>query len=237
MKRKLSFIVFALMLLVLAVGTAKSQIVGIKKWKGTYPDMKGSYPLTFIAFKGKIIPIPHFFIRTWPSHYYYEVISLPVTDAHEIVGQTKTGLLRIAAKMLERLQMKGRYNETLQIKDNTDFQKQIEDKIFNLRSEQLQDLYQLSHQFIQLYHKLDKFGHLPNSSAVKKVMVEETDQLLLRFLMVNLLQTDHGEKLDAFADVRATIIKLQGEVDYTFSKIQFFNDSNQEQISYSFLTQ
>lgn len=236
MKRKISFIIFTLILSVLSFGAVQSQIIDIKKWKGTYPEMEGSYPLTFIAFTGWLIPIPHLFVRTWPAHYYVEVGALPVTDSPEIAGQTKTGLLRIAAKMLERHQMKGRQEETEQIKVNTDFQKLIEEKLFDSRADQLQDLYQLAQGFIQLYQKVNRIGHLQNVSEVKKIFEKESDQLLLRFLMVNLLQTDQGKKLDAFADISSTINKLLGEVDYTYSKIHFFSNYNQEQISYSFLT-
>lgn len=225
------------MLLVLLASTANSQIIEIKKWKGTYPEMNGTYPLSFIAFSGWLIPIPHVFIRTWPTHYYMEVGALPVIDATEITGQTKTGLLRIVAKMLERHQMKGRHEETTGIKINTDFQKQIEEKIFNARSEQLEDLYQLAHGFIQLYQKVDKLGHLPNSVEVKRNFQKESDQLLLRFLMVNLFNAEHGDKLEAFSEISTTLNKLLGEVDYTHSKIHFFSNYDKELISYSFLTQ
>jgi hypothetical protein len=237
MKRKIRILTFILTLLVLFSGTASSQIVDIKKWKGIYPDMEGTYPLSFIAFKGKIIPIPHYFIRTWPTHYYVHVGPLPVTDSPELAGRTKTGLLRIAAKMLERYQMNGRHDETVLIKDNTDFQKQIEEKIFNARSEQLQDLYQLANGFIQLYKKVDRLEQLPSSNEVRKIYEKESDQLLMRFLMVNLFQSDHGEKLDAFSEISTTLNKLLGEVDYTHSKLHFFNNYDKELISYSFLIQ
>lgn len=224
-------------LFILLPENGKCQAVGIKKWTGTYPEMNEKYPLTFIAFKGILPPVPHVFIRVWPSHYYYDVVSIPVTDAPEIAGQVKTGLLRIAAKMLERHQMKGRHGETTGIKINTDFQKQVEEKLFNSRADQLEDLYQLAQRFIQLYKKVDRLEHLPNSSEVKKIFEKESDQLLLRFLMVNLFNSEHGDKLKAFSEINATLNKLQGEVDYTFGKIHFFSNYNKELISYSFLTQ
>lgn len=225
------------MLFAMSVGTVKSQIIDIKKWKGTYPDMEESYPLTFISFTGWLIPIPHLFVRTWSTHYYVEVGVLPVTDAPGIAGQTKTGLLRIAAKMLERHQMKGRQEETEQIKVNTDFQKLIEEKLFDSCADQLEDLYQLAQGFIQLYQKVNRIGHLQNVSEVKKIFEKESDQLLLRFLMVNILNVEHGKKLEAFSEINNALNKLLGEVDYSYSKIHFFSNYNQEQISYSFLTQ
>lgn len=237
MKKEISVSIFILMLLVLFSGTVKSQIIDIKKWKGTYPEMEGSYPLSFIAFKGKIFPVPHYFVRTWPTHYYVKIGALPVTDSGEIAGATKTGLLRIASKMFERYQMKGRHEETSGIKDNTDLQKQIEEKIFNARTEQLQDLFQLARQFILLYKKVNQLDQLPNSNEVKRIMEKESDRLLLRFLMINLFGSDHGDKLEAFSEINSTLNKLLGEVDYTFSKIHFFNNYGKELLSYSFLSQ
>ncbi|WP_346861178.1 hypothetical protein [uncultured Draconibacterium sp.] len=235
--KKFRIIYFVLVLLLLSITTTQAQIVDFKKWKDTYPEMNGTYPLTFIAFSGWLIPVPHVFIRTWPTHYYMEVGALPVSDATEMTGQTKTGLMRIVAKMLERHQMKGRHEETTGIKINTDFQKQIEDKLFSARSEQLQDLFQLSHGFIQLYKKVDNLGHLSDSKEVRKIFQKESDQLLLRFLMVNLFNSEHGDKLEAFSEISATLNKLLGEVDYTYSKIHFFSNYDKELISYSFLTQ
>ena len=236
MKKLILIIVTFACFVVFFPESAKSQIIDIKKWTGTYPDMEESYPLTFIAFKGWLIPVPYVFVRTCPTHYYIEADAMPVTDATEIAGAAKTGLLRIASKMLERHQMKSRHDETVQIKDNTDFQKQIEEKIFNSRADQLGDLYSLAQHFIELYSKVDRIGQLPNCTEVKQIFEEEADRLLMRFLMVNLLQTDHGEKLNAFSEIHTTLNKLSGEVDYTYSKIRFFSSYNTEIPSYSFLT-
>ena len=67
----------------------KAQVFDIKPWSGTYPDMQGTYPLSFIAFKGWLIPVPHVFIRTWPTHYYVEVVALPVYDTEGYAGLLK----------------------------------------------------------------------------------------------------------------------------------------------------
>lgn len=225
------------LLIILIPGTADSQIIEIKKWNGTYPDMEGTYPLTFISFTGWLIPVPHIFVRTWPTHYYIEAISMPVSDAPEITGSTKTGFLRIAAKLLERSQMKGRQEETEQIKIHTDLQKQIEEKLFDSRSDQLADIYQLAEQFVRLYKKVDRIGTLDKGSAVENIYKREANELLLRFLMVNLMQSEHGKKLDAFSEINTSLNKLLGEADYTYSKIHFFNANKQETASYSFLTQ
>lgn len=203
-----SIAIAVLILLTFSVGKVNGQLVDVKKWTGTYPDMEGSYPLSFIAFKGNLIPIPHLFIRTCPTHYYIEVISLPVTDATEIAGSTKTGFLRIAAKLLERHQMKGRYSETGEIKINTGLQKEIEQKLFDSRSDELSDIYRLADGFVRLYKKLGQINQLKNASGVKQIFKKEVDELLMRFLMVNLLKADHGEKIEAFSEIRSVMNHL-----------------------------
>ena len=234
-----SIAITVVILLTFSMGKVNGQLVDVKKWTGTYPDMEGSYPLTFIAFKGNLIPIPHLFVRTWPTHYYMEIISLPVTDATEIAGSTKTGFLRIAAKLLERHQMKGRYSETSEIKINTGLQKEIEQKLFDSRADEMNDIYRLADGFVRLYKKLEQINQLKNASGVKKIFKKEVDELLMRFLMVNLLKADHGEKMKAFSEIRSVMNHLEGELDYTHGKIHFFNAAQGNAItgSYVFLTQ
>lgn len=230
-------IVLIAVIMMVASNAAQSQILEIKDWDGTYPEMEDSYPLSFISFTGWLIPVPHFFIRTYPTHYYIKIGALPVTDAGEIAGETKTGLLRIITKALERHQMKGRYSETEQIKINTGYQQEISQKQFDAQGDQLSDIYKLATRFVGLYKKLDRLGELDNSSQVKSLLEKEADQLLMQFLMVNLMQSDHGQKLDAFSKINTNLNSLSGEVDYTHGKLHFFNADKLQMISYSFLTQ
>jgi len=218
---------------------AKSQLIDVKPWTGTYPDMEGTYPLTFVSFTGLLCPVPHVFVRTWPTHYYVEAVSMPVTDATEIAEETKTGLLRFIEKMVERGQMKDRVQETEEIKINTESQKKIAQELFDSRFDQLEDHYQLSGGFIKLYDKISQFENEPNTSGVKQIFEKEADELLMRYLMVNLLETGHGDKMEGFSEISAEQNKLAGEVDYTLKKVHFFNSFNSAEAnsSYTFLTQ
>ncbi|WP_319590730.1 hypothetical protein [uncultured Draconibacterium sp.] len=234
--KRITILLIMVLLIFIATKESKAQIIEIKPWHGYYPEMEGTYPLTFIAFTGWLIPIPHVFVRTWPTHYYVEVGALPVTDAGEIAGELKTGLLRLVAKAIERSQMKGRQEETEGIKVNTDFTHQVSDKLFDARSDELSDIYQLAAQFIKLYQKVNKLGTLNNSVRIHPIYEKEADQLLIQFLMVNLFQTDHGSKLDAFTTISRDLWKLLGELDYTHGKLLFFNSYNSQPLSYSFLS-
>lgn len=214
------------------------QLLDVKPWTGAYPEMNDDYPLAFLSFQGWLVPVPHVFVRTWPTHYYVDAVSVPVTDAPEIAGETETGLVRIVEKLLERHQMEGRYNETEGIKLNTGLSKEIAQKIFDSRKEKLNDHFQLSAGFIRLYESLDKLGQEVQKPEVRKIFEREADDLLVRFLMVNNLGTGQGEKLDAFSDISAEQNKLLGEIDYTIEKVRFFNRFHpvNESGSYTFLT-
>lgn len=224
--------------ILLASIQSSGQIFEIKKWKGTYPDMNGSYPLTFIAFKGNLIPIPYVFVRTWPTHYYVNVESLLVTDATEITGEIKTGLLRIAAKLLERSRIKGRFEKTTGIKNNTELQNEIEQKMFSAKLDELEDIYELAQKFLEAYQKTNRFDELNNGIEIKRLLEKETDELFMRFLLVNLLESDHGQKVDSFGELHLELSRLHGELDYTFKKLQFFESlRTTASVSYSILTQ
>ena len=214
----------------------KAQIFDIKSWNGTYPEMEGTYPLSFIAFKGWLIPVPHVFIRTWPTHYYIEVDAALVYDTEEYAGMLKTNLLKIIERLIEKSQMEKRHEETTHIKNNTETQRDIEKKIFDANSDQLPDVYSLASGFIRLYISVDNLDKLPNCKWLRQTYQKEADELLTRFISVNLFLTDHGKKLEAFDEIRCELNKQIGETDYTYRKVlhlQTFN--NNAPHSYAFL--
>lgn len=235
--KRFAQLLLGILLIIGSAKNSKAQLIEVKPWHGTYPEMEGTYPLTFVSFTGWLFPVPHFFIRTWPTHYYVEVGALPVTDAEGIAGDLATGLLRLLQKAIERSQMKGRADETGQIKVNTDLSQQISDKLFDARSDELSDIYNLAAQFIRLYQKVSKLGTLDNAALIHSIYEKEADQMLMQFLMVNLLQSDHGSKLEAFATLSEELSKLLGELDYTHGKLHYFNSYTSQPTSYSFLTQ
>ncbi len=214
----------------------KAQIFDIKPWSGIYPDTQGTYPLSFMAFKGWLIPVPHVFIRTWPTHYYVEVGALPVSDTEEYAGMLKTNLLKIIEKLIEKSQMQKRQEETQQIKSNTQTRKEIERKIFDAQSDQLPDVYSIASGFIRLNLSIENLDKLPNCKWLRQTYQKEADELLIRFISVNLFLTDHGKKLEAFAEIKEELAKQLGETDYTYRKVlhlQAFNNNIPQ--SYAFL--
>lgn len=220
-----------ILLMVLCFQEVKGQFFEVKDWKGPYPQMNNSYPLLFITRPG-----PTFFLRTWPTHYYIRLGAMPVYDALTYVGDSKDGLVRIAARVLENQQMKGRHSKTEGIKDNSKLQKEIAKKLFDARSDHLDDIYTLGERFLELYQRIEDVGALSNGRDVKKLLQKEADDLMLQFLMVNLLKTNHGEKVDVFSQIDSGLEQLIGETDYTYNKLHFFNSYTKEPLSYSVLT-
>ena len=237
--RKVGIIIFLILIMVIiSADKIDAQAFAIKRWRGTYPQMNGSYPLSFMAFKGGfIIPVPHFFVRTWPTHYYIELGAMPVTDSENLTGSIKTGFLRIVEKILERSQMQKRSEETTQIKENNLQQRDIELKLFNSRADYLPDVYGIADQFIRLYQSINNLEKQANTGAIAQISRREADELVVRFIMVNLLQTDHGKKLEAFSEIRSELNRQIGETDYVNRKVYHFNFYSQDASnSYAFLT-
>ena len=236
--RRLVMIISLILIITLTnIIQLRAQVFAIKRWRGTYPQMNGSYPLTFISFKGFLNPIPHVFIRTWPTHYYFQVGAVPVTDAPDLTGSIKTGFLRIVEKTLERSQMQKRSEETAQIKANNLQQRDIELRMFNARSDYLPDVYGIANQFIRLYQSINSLEKQANAGAIAQISRREADELVVRFIMVNLLQTDHGKKLEAFSVIRSELTRQIGETDYVNRKVYHFNFYSETAInSYAFLT-
>ena len=212
MKKFLVMILFLTLFFLVQTKEAKTQAVAIKKWKGRYPRMNNNYPQSFISFKGWLPPVPHLFVRVSPTHYYWKVKSIPVTDAKEVSGKVQTGLQRILARMMEKSHFKGRHKETRMIKLLSEFQKQIDQTLFDSRKDQLADIYGLTEAFLHIYERIDDFETSQAGRKVKKILKGEVNDLLEQFLLINLFESDHGKKLQAFTDIRTGTTLWRGRL-------------------------
>jgi len=214
-----------------------AQLIDIKPWHGYYPEMKGSYPLSFVAFKGWLIPRPHYFVRTWPTHYYLEVGALPVSDTGSYTDQLRINLVKLIARLIERGRMKDRHQATNGIRDNRQAEKAIEQLIQDSRFDELPDIFDLTGSFVKLYKSIKRIDQLDNCSWLKETLEKDADRLLTRFISVNFLQTDHGEKLAAFAEIRKELNQQTGDADYTYRKVHYYQYyAKQGKQSWSFLS-
>ncbi len=236
-------ILFALILSLAAltpVKKLKAQVFEVKTWKETYPDMKGSYPLVFIAYKGTAISLPKVFVKLWPTHYYLQSGTTQVFDGSQFSEEMSFGLQKIAEKFLEKSQMIIRHSETEEIKNNTEKRRDIAKTIFDAEFDKLPDVYQLAAGFVRLYESISKLNRLNQTSDctwLVKMYRKEADDLLLRFVTINLFQADHGEKTEAFVQIRKELDGLMGETDYTYRKVRHYQVfSHDPGSSYCFLT-
>ena len=112
----------------------------------------------------------------------------------------------------------------------------VVETIFDAESDQLPDVYSIASGFIRLYLSVESLDKLPNCKWLKQTYLKEADELLVRFILVNLFLTDHGKKLEAFSEIRCELNKQIGETDYTYRKVlhlQAFNANIPQ--SYAFL--
>lgn len=217
---------------------ARAQLIDIKPWHGYYPEMEGSYPLSFVSFTGWLFPKPHFFVRTWPTHYYVETGAGLVYDTGTYANLLKINFLKIVFRLLEKAQMKDRQQASTGIRDNIQGQKEIEAQLFNSRADELPDIYGIAAGFVRLYQSLNRLDKLENCPWLKKNLEKEADDLLYRFISVNLLQTDHGQKLEAFSEIFRELGRQTGCVDYSYRKVNYYQFSNKNYgQSYSFLAE
>lgn len=236
--KKVSYLIGLIIALSAINIPANAQLIDIKPWHGYYPEMGGDYPLSFVSFKGWLFPRPHFFVRYWPTHYYMEVGALPVSDSEGYADVTRINLMKLIEKLFEKIQMKQRQEATEGTRDNTQGQKEIEQELFDSRSDELPDIYKLAAAFIRLYQSLNRLDKLDNCSWLKNMLEKDADGLLVRFISVNLLQTDHGQKLEAFAEIYRELNRQIGDADYTYRKVHYFQYYAQEAgRSYTFLTE
>jgi hypothetical protein len=237
MKRTI-YLIGLIIALSLSSRNAEAQLIDIKPWHGYYPEMDGDYPLSFVSFKGWLFPRPHFFIRYWPTHYYMEVGALPVSDSEGYADVTRINLMKLIEKLFEKSQMKQRQEATEGTRDNTQGQKDIEATMFGSRSDELPDIYKLAEAFIRLYQSLNRLDKLKGCSWLKSLLEKDADGLLVRFISVNLLQTDHGQKLEAFSEIYRELNRQIGDADYSYRKVHFFQYyAQQDKPSFSFLAE
>ena len=130
------------------------------------------------------------------------------------------------SKTFERLQIKGRYEETGGIKINTNAQTEIAKELFAARLDQLDDHYGLARGFVTLFDKIEQLEAGEGTLAIQQIFEAEAESLLLRFVMANVLETGDGSKMAALSEIHWEQNMLLGEIGYTVQKARFFMQLN-----------
>ncbi|MBK3518258.1 hypothetical protein JIV24_13015 [Carboxylicivirga sp. N1Y132] len=227
MKCLITIFIMLLSLLTIEASQAQSAFA-VKKWKGRYPRMNNDYPFTFVSWKGWLPPVPHFFVRLYPSHYYYYVNSLPVVDSKSYVNMTFQSVLKLVLKNIDKKALLTNMQEISGIQNNQWQHEAIESFLRDSRLRSLLDIYNTPQ---SLQNCMTALADL-NTEEVPKDIIQQLEwsmeQQVETYLMINKLDAEQGEKLKALGQVNHEIKQLTGTIRYTAQKIEYFQKWNQE---------
>ncbi|MBS2210710.1 hypothetical protein KEM09_04815 [Carboxylicivirga mesophila] len=200
----------------------------IKKWKGRYPRMNNDYPLAFVSWKGWLPPVPHFFVRLYPSHYYYYLTSLPVIDAKSYLDMGLYGGLKMVLKNID----KDALYQSLQAIEGTQLNQMAHEEIAAFmrqsRLVSMPDIYQTSLCFDKAIQALHDLKQQDAPSAIHAGFEQDIRHYLEELLMINQLDARQGDKLQAMAELNRNVQQLTGTIHYTTHKIRACQHCNEE---------
>lgn len=216
-------------LLLMATSTTQGQSAfAVKKWKGRYPSMNNDYPLSFVSWKGWLPPVPHFFVRLYPSHYYYYLNSIPAMDTKGYVDMTLYDALKMVLKTIDKNALQKSMQEVSGIQLNQLQHQEIEAFLRNSRLSTVPDIYQSADNVQQCLQALDylKSKEVPNT--VIENFESALNQELEAYLMIGQMDAEQGDKLKALASLNQNLRQLAGTITYTAQKVAYFQSWNNE---------
>ena len=219
---------FTIILLTFISSQAQSAFA-VKKWKGRYPRMNNDYPLSFVCWKGWLPPVPHFFVRIYPTHYYYYLNSLPVYDTKSYVNMGLYDGLKMVLKNIDKNALQNSLEEISGIKLNQTQHEGIEDFLRQSRLTELPDIYNISLNFYEALQALNllKAQNIPN--GISQTFEEDIRRYLDELLMINQLDAKQGDKLKAMTALNQEVRQLTGIIHYTAHKVYSYQQLNNEQ--------
>ncbi|MGQ1787501.1 hypothetical protein [Saccharicrinis sp. GN24d3] len=226
---KKSIIILSTLFFILSAGVAQKPFA-IKKWKGRYPSMKNDYPLTFVCFKGWLPPVPHFFARLYPSHYYYYLNSFPVSDGTVYTDVTVKHALRTFFKNIDKKALKESMEQVSGIKLNQEDQHTIESFLKNSRVVVLDDVFDVGASFAKARAALDRLGANQLNADMINVFERELNHLMKSYVMLNLMDAKQGHKLKSMEEIRSSLKKLTGSIHYCAQKINYYQSMQSQSV-------
>ena len=193
----------------------------VKKWKDRYPKMKNDYPLTFVSFKGWLPPVPHFFVRIYPSHYYYYLYSYPTYDTKGYLDMALDGTLKTIFKNIDKKALKKSMEAVSGVKINQSEREEIGRFLRESRLTVLHDVYDVTGSFMRAGYALERLKGTGANKRIVHLFERELNGHLESFLMVNLMDAQQGDKIQAMAEIKAQLKSLAGVIDYSAQKIDY----------------
>ncbi len=207
----------------------------IKKWKGRYPRMNNDYPLSFMCWKGWLPPVPHFFVRLYPSHYYYYLTSWPVMDPKSYVDMGLYGGLKMVLKNID----KDALYRSLQAIEGTQQDQTAHEEIASFlrqsRLVSLPDIYMTGLYFDKAIQALDDLKQQDAPQAIQMNFEQDIRHYLEELLLINQLDAKQGDKLQAMDELNRNVRQLTGTIHYTAQKIracQYINEDWPSNLSF-----
>jgi tetratricopeptide (TPR) repeat protein len=189
--------------------------------------MNNDYPLAFVSWKGWLPPVPHFFVRIYPSHYYYYLNSLPVYDTKSYLDMGLKDGLKLVFKNIDRNALRRSMEAITGIKLNKAAQEAIEHFLRQSRLSNLGDVYQTSDLFYRAIQALNQLRQLNVTNEICQAFENDIRNYLEELILINRLDADQGDKLKAMAEINRAVQKLTGTIYYTSHKIRSYQQQSQ----------
>ncbi|MBS2101164.1 hypothetical protein [Carboxylicivirga linearis] len=192
----------------------------VKKWSGRYPTMNNDYPFTFLCWKGWLPPVPHFFVRLYPSHYYYYLNSVPVYDVKSYTEEVIYQGLKLVLKELDRSTLEKTLNKVEGIQLNQIGQEAIESFLRDSRLKEIPDLYANQGAFLNSQVSLETNVDLP--AELTEIFISEIQRTQEDYSMINKMDCLQEDKIKADAEINKALGELNGTILYTIQKVKYW---------------
>lgn len=194
----------------------------VKKWSGRYPTMNNDYPLAFVCWKGWLPPVPHFFIRIYPTHYYYYLYSLPVYDVKSYLDMGLYGGLKLVLKELDQSTLSKTLDEVSGIQLNQLDREEIGSFLRESRLEALPDIFGNNEALFEAGESLNLLSDASMPSWLHRVFEEEIRIKEEALEMLNQMDCSQGDKLKAEENLNRELQALNGTILYVSQKVGYW---------------
>lgn len=227
-RKRMVWILIALTLVALVEVKAQTPFE-IKSWRGQYPKMNNSYPLTFLAFKGWLPPVPHYFVRIYPTHYYFHIPSVPSYDLKTYWELIKNGTLRTVFKGIDKNALEKSMYSVAFTRNIQDEILNISNTIYGARKAFIPDLYELADVLNQLDHSIQILSNSDCPSAILNKYKKLQLDMLSEIQMINAMNVEQGKKIKLMEHLKSEFQALSGECDYISNKLEYYQKRNELQ--------
>lgn len=221
----------AFLLLAIWKGNAQSAFA-VKEWDGRYPKMEDDYPFNFVCWKGWLPPIPHFFARIYPTHYYYYAKSYFAYDTQSYVMVSINHILKIVLQHLNKQTIKKYMQAVEGIKQNQQEHEMIEAFLRDSRLWELPDIYQVGHKLYWATQALEELKQKQAPAALRHLLEADLMRCIDELLLINRFDVKQGDKVQAMNALDQSARQLLGTISYTSYKVSCQQHLNRDDASH-----